>query len=45
MKMIHSRRANFRGAFHLFVEKKIKLKPEGEKKQNKKKNGGKAWQG
>lgn len=43
--MIHSRRANFTGRFHLFVEKRIKLKPEGKKpklrkkKQNKKNRG------
>lgn len=40
MKMIHSRRANFRGAFHLFVEKRIKLKPEGKKKTKFKKKMG-----
>lgn len=49
MTMIHSRRANFTGRFHLFVEKRIKLKPEGKKpklrKKNKTKKTGVGWEG
>lgn len=44
MAMIHSCRANFTGRFCLFVEKRIKLKPEG-KKTKIKKNRGKQGRG